>query len=177
MKGRLLCTCFFLCLLQQWSLGQSVKPLPALYAFSRQTIGGANPQVPISESGTINTKPTAARLQYFIFLEYGAAKTPVIQSVWIKGIPYFFKTDKINTPMVLANPNLPHSTGDSLIKGTKNPVWQILLLTANDKQKKNSAALMAQINGSEVVVQYSLNRKIFLLSVKTAKAITPLALQ
>lgn len=177
MKWRLLLTCFFLCLLQQWSIGQSVKPLPCLYGYSRETIGGASPQVPLAESGTILTKPAAARLQYFIFMEFAAGKIPVIQAVWIKGKQYNFKSDKINTPLVLANPNLPRSAGDSLVKATKNPVWQIQLLTTIDSVKKSYGAMLANLKSNEVVVQYSLNRKTFLLYVKTAKPITPLALQ
>jgi hypothetical protein len=177
MKWRWLFTFFFLSLLQQGAMGQSVKPLPYLYGFSRETIGGASPRVPLAESGTIITKPAAARIQYFIFLEYATGKTPVIQAVWIKGKQYNFKTDKINSPFVLANPNLPHSTGDSLIKATRNPVWQIQLLTTIDSAKKSNGAILANLKSNEVVVQYSLNRKTFLLSVKTAKSITPLALQ
>ena len=176
MRCRFIALALGLALLFCNSFCQAQYRLPVLYAFSRDMIGGAAPQISASENGTAISKRQGAAPQYFIYLECSAAQAIEINAVWIAGKAYSIQKTLIKTPVIIGNGSLPNHPQDTLIKANKNNVWQISVIgMQEDKpQRKTTQAL---IKSNAIVLQYSIKGSTHSLAQHAFNKLSPVVMQ
>ena len=119
------------------------------HAYSREVLGGSRRGASADETGKSSTSMAKPSLQYYIYVESNS--TINIKTIWVEGRQFSVVTEKIASPVILENATVPGKKADTLIKATKNNVWQVQL---KDKLKegKRNAALVRLLRNNDIVI-------------------------
>lgn len=156
--------------------GQVLK----LYGYSQPVIGGAFEEKTNAQANAGNeTVSTATEaMRFYVFADVKKGSFITFTSIWIKGKPYQFKSNRIHTfPFVVSTAiaGAPLQA-DTLITKTTGTVFQFINLTphAEDYKNKPAAKLIAS---NDLVIFYTINRKRKMATLTHLKNISPVFVQ
>lgn len=157
------------------AIGCAAQKNTKLYAYRQAVLGGPAPQVFTDEKGNQREVPRPERVNFFIYLESPASDVQV-KEIWLKQKAYAVKeTLVVATPVVMENTALPLNKPDTLVRATRNKVWQ--LVPGDQAKPAVSAATQKKIRGNAVVVRCVVNGKEQYFTAASIKELAPLALQ
>lgn len=152
--------------------GQTLK----LYGYSQPVIGGAIEEIANTQTnaGNETASITSEATRFFIFADIKKGVSITFTSVWIKGKPYHFKTNRIQTfPFVLsASKNGKLLKTDTLLTKNKGTVFQFINLTSYTEDYKTKPASKL-IEHNDLVIFYIINRKRKMATLTHLKNISP----
>lgn len=151
-----------------------------LCGYTQPVIGGAFEEKTNAQANAGNeTVSTATEvMRFYIFAEIKKGVAVSFTSVWIKGKPYHFKSNRIHTfPFVVSTAKAGEpAQADTLLIKTTGTVFQFINLTphAEDYKNKPAAKLIAS---NDLVIFYTINRKRKMATLTHLKNISPVFVQ
>lgn len=148
-----------------------------VYAYRQPVLQGARPVAVIDEKGKEVEMPVRERAaNFFIYLEVPAANIE-FREIWIKQKPYVANSVIVeSTPVVIVPQVSLNNAGDTLVKATRNRVFQIspggfmhASIPPGEIGKK--------INSNELVIHCVVNGKQQYYALAAIKNLPPVALQ
>lgn len=152
--------------------GQGKTPALKAYAYLRESAPGIIPKVVNEQGKEVNTGPTAIQ-SYQFFIEYTQSYNIKPLRIWIDGMAYTVKTERIaQTPYTFSRPGVGSNTEvDTLVRKTNKQVIRLV----PDKVLPHVSA--AGINTSYPVLEYYFNKKKYRFIFKDIRKLSPMILQ
>jgi hypothetical protein len=148
-----------------------------VYAYRQPVLQGAKPTTVIDEKGRETEMPVRERpANFFIYLEMPPADVEM-KTVWIKQKPYVANYTIVSTPVVIMPQVRINNAGDTLVKATRNRVFQISPGKPMDVELPRGDAQQQQVKDNELVIHCVVNGKQRYYALASIKNLPPLALQ
>jgi hypothetical protein len=148
-----------------------------VYAYRQPVLQGAKPVAVVDEKGREVDMPVRERpANFFIYLEMPPANVEM-KTIWIKQKPYVANFSIVQTTPVVLVPQVSiNNAGDTLVKATKNRVFQI---SPGDLKTEGmpSSGIAEKIKNNELVIHCVVNGKNQYYSLAAIKNLPPVALQ
>ncbi len=140
-----------------------------LYGYKQAVLPGKHSVYETDEMGKQLAQRSRARLNYFIYLSHpdGVDITPM--GMWINGIPFGLRAEKVNSPVEMNDDNPFTTVKTLLVPKTTDNVWLLTPIEQIAGKPKLQKQTLAKTN--QLVVVYELNGK---LHYHTLKEMDPL---
>lgn len=147
-----------------------------VYAYRQPVLQGVKPGGVVDEKGKeVEMQVKERPANFFIYLEMRPANFEM-KEIWIKQKAYVGNMAIVPSTPVVIMPQVRINTGDTLVKATKNRVFQIY--PGNQLEITGvSADVQKQINDNEVVIHCLVNGKERYYALASIKNLPPVALQ
>ena len=148
-----------------------------VYAYRQPVLQGAKPSGVIDEKGKeVEMQVKERPANFFIYLEMRPTAQVEMKEIWIKQKAYVANMTTVPSTPVVIMPQVRINAGDTLVKATKNQVFQI----SPGKSLEIagiSAEVQKKINDNEVVIHCLVNGKERYYVLASIKNLPPVALQ
>ena len=146
------------------------------YAYQRSVLPGMIPQRSIEEDGSVKAAQPPAPNFYF-YVEFPSNKQLTAVRAWIRGKAYNITVSPVGeVPVVIPKTPLGNQPRmDTLVGKTNNNLLRIQ--PTSPIEVRSSGRLQKRISTNELVIEYEMNDKDYVLLISTIKKLEPLALQ
>lgn len=147
-----------------------------VYGYRQPVLQGVRPGGVIDEKGKeVEMQVKERPANFFIYLEMPAAELE-LKEIWIKQKSYVANMAIVPSTPVVIVPQVKINAGDTLVKATKNRVFQIYPGKPVEVTV-GSTEVQKMINNNEVVIHCLVNKKERYYTLASIKNLPPVALQ